>query len=79
MRVSRSHKAADSITVSDRVRPNSANRLGLTQARGVVLPLMAAALLAQAGCGRLGYEEHTRAPTAEVDAGADPDEDAGAG
>ncbi|HET8936244.1 MAG TPA: hypothetical protein VFN67_22530 [Polyangiales bacterium] len=45
----------------------------------MVLPLMAAVLLAQSSCGRLGYEEHTRPPTADADAGPEPDEDAGAG
>jgi hypothetical protein len=60
------------------VRPNSANQLGQTQARGLYLPLMAAAMLALMGCGRLGYDEHKSPPAAE-DAGADPDEDADAG
>jgi hypothetical protein len=38
---------------------------------------MAAVLLGQSSCGRLGYAERARTPTAHADAGARPDEDAG--
>ena len=43
------------------------------------LPLMAAVLLCHSGCGRLGYEEHSRTPDARQDAGTQPapDDDAG--
>jgi hypothetical protein len=44
----------------------------------LVVPLMAATLLF-AACGRLGYDERTRAPADRPDAGREPapDEDAG--
>jgi hypothetical protein len=44
-----------------------------------LLQLMAAILLCQSSCGRLGYEEHPRKPGARTDAGTQPaaDDDAG--
>jgi len=44
-----------------------------------LLQLMAASLLCQSSCGRLGYEEHSRTPGGRSDAGTQPaaDDDAG--
>jgi hypothetical protein len=44
-----------------------------------LLQLMAAGLLCQSSCGRLGYEENPRMPGGRPDAGTQPaaDDDAG--
>lgn len=47
--------------------------------RLVILPLMAASLLCQSSCGRLGYEEHPRTPAGRRDAGTEPTQDDDAG
>jgi|GEM_PF-5506079 len=70
VQVCRSRSLRGSSTVSRYMR-----RLRLL----TILPLMAASLLCQSSCGRLGYEEHSRTPGGRADAGTEPaaDDDAG--
>ena len=68
--ISRAEQA--STTVSGRVNKHHIRQL-------LILQLMAASLLCQVSCGRLGYQEHTRTTSQPADAGPEPasDEDAG--